>query len=83
MKKINFIFLIPILWFLIGLVYARSLESFASIGVMILTLVSSFGILIGTIIFRVTKKPIISVISTILLSVLIYILIIILSRLSY
>lgn len=82
MKKINFIFLIPILWFLIGLVYARSLESFASIGVMILTLVSSFGLLIGTIVFRVTKKPIISVVSTILLSVLIYILIIILVRLS-
>lgn len=80
MNKKNLIFLLPIIWFISGVLYARNLEAFAGIGFIILTIVTSLGILIGSIVYRITNNPILSVISTILSTVIILIIIIILTR---
>lgn len=80
MNKKNIIFLLPIIWFISGVLYARTLESFAGIGFFILTLITFFGILIGTIVYRIKNNPIFSVITTIISTIIIFLFVIILSR---
>ena len=49
-------YLIPVVWVIAGILYARSLEAFAGIGVLIMTLVSGLALLIGIITWRATQK---------------------------
>ncbi|MFT4343965.1 MAG: hypothetical protein ACMXYE_04430 [Candidatus Woesearchaeota archaeon] len=51
-----FIHLIPLVWFTGGVLYARSLEAWAGIGIIILVIISTFGLLAGTIVWHITKK---------------------------
>ncbi|MCH8519413.1 MAG: hypothetical protein LAT82_01525 [Nanoarchaeota archaeon] len=61
----NWIFITPIIIFTTGLLYARSIEAFAGIGVMIMTLVLTFASIIGTISYRINPKLIFSILITI------------------
>lgn len=73
----NIILLLTIVWLISGVLYARGLEGFSGIGVLILTLVTSFGFLIGVIVYKMTNKPLVSVVSTIVSIILVFIFLII------
>ena len=57
----NWIFLIPILIFTSGILYARSIEAFAGIGMVIMTLIFTIATLIGAISYRITNKVLLSI----------------------
>ena len=59
--KKNSVFLIPVLVLIIGILYARSLEVFAGIGVVIMTLVLTFATLIGAVSYRISQKILLSI----------------------
>lgn len=61
----NWIFLIPLLIFTIGILYARNIEAFAGIGVVIITILITFASIVGTIYYRITQKILFSVLLTI------------------
>lgn len=69
-------YLIPVLWVVLGVLYARSIEAFAGLGVLIMTLISGLGLLIGIITWRATKKWYWGLASTIIAGVLVLALII-------
>ncbi len=49
-------YLIPVVWIVLGVLYARSLEAFAGIGVLIMVLISGAAIAFGVFAWRLTKK---------------------------
>lgn len=59
--KKNSIFLIPILVLIIGILYARSLEVFAGIGIIVMTLVLTLATLIGAVSYRISQKVLLSI----------------------
>ena len=59
--KKNSVFLIPVLVFIIGIIYARSLEAFAGIGIVVMTLVLTLATLIGAISYRISQKILLSI----------------------
>ena len=70
-------YLIPVAWVIAGVLYARSIEAFAGIGVLIMTLISGMALLIGVITWRATQKWYWGLIGTIASGALILMLIII------
>lgn len=73
-------YLIPAAWVITGILYARSIEAFAGIGVLIMTLISGLALLIGIIIWRATQKWYWGLASTILSGILVLVLIMISAR---
>ena len=69
-------YLIPLVVVIAGVIYSRSIEAFAGIGVLITTLISGLGLLIGIITWRATKKWYWGLASTIIAGVLVLALII-------
>ena len=61
----NWMFLIPVLIFVSGILYARSIEAFAGIGMVIMTLIFTIATLIGAISYRITNKVLLSILITI------------------
>ena len=49
-------YLIPVAWVIVGILYARSLEAFVGIGVVIMVLISGAAIAFGVFAWRLTKK---------------------------
>lgn len=49
-------YLLPVAWLIAGVLYARSLEAFAGIGVVIMVLISSAAIAFAVFAWRLTKK---------------------------
>ena len=84
MKKINpwFLYIIPALWFVLGVLYARSLDAWAGIGVVIMVLVSTLGTLVGVITYHITRKWLPSIISAILSTIAIFFLVVLFARFS-
>ena len=76
------LYLIPVIWFILGVLYARSLESWAGIGIMILVLVSTGGILIGTITWHITRKLLYSIGAVIIAATVFFTIIVVLARLG-
>ena len=70
-------YLIPVVWVVAGILYARSIEAFAGIGVLIMTLISGLALLIGIITWRATQKWYWGLASTIVSGILIMALIVI------
>lgn len=56
MKRILLLYTIPVIWFIGGLLYARTLDAFVGIGVMLLVIVSSVALLGGVISFHITRR---------------------------
>lgn len=61
----NWIFLIPVLIFTSGILYARSIEAFAGIGMVIMTLIFTIATLVGAIYYRITNKVLLSILITV------------------
>ena len=49
-------YLIPVAWTVAGVLYARTLEAFAGIGVLIITLISGLALFTGVITWRWSKR---------------------------
>lgn len=69
-------YLIPVAWVIAGVLYARSIEAFAGIGVLIMTLISGLALLIGIITWRASEKWYWGLVSTIISGALILALIV-------
>lgn len=54
--KNNWYFVIPVVWFLIGWFYARSLEAWAGLGMMIITLVTTVALIVTVITYKATER---------------------------
>ena len=73
-------YLIPIAWVVAGVLYARSIEAFAGLGVLIMTLISGIALLVGVITWRATQRWYWGLVSTIISGILILVLIMISAR---
>ena len=62
--KKNWIFLIPVVFFFLGIAYARSVEAFVGIGIVVMTIIGTVALLSGTLTYRLTEKLLLSILVT-------------------
>lgn len=65
-KRSRLVYIIPFIWFFAGWMYSLSLDTFADIGMMILTIITTIALFIGIFTWRVTHKWYMGIIAIIL-----------------
>lgn len=80
MKKKYFLLLIPVIWFILGVLYSRTLEAFVGIGFFLMTLVSTIGLFGFFIAYIITNRVLFSLFIAFLSLILSFLFLLILSR---
>lgn len=78
--KENWFFVIPIIWLTLWVLYARTLEAFTGIGIIILAVISTIALFAGTISYRINNKILYSIITVVITFTVVFFLLILYTR---